>query len=269
MPYVTTTRRRGRYNVCGMAGDDEFVWRPGTWAIVMSSNTATAAARAHAVARCGSGTVCDEPAVLTQAPGVTPALAGACGTRVSVTVWFTMSAPRRPAPVNDRGQVVYRLKHPFLDGVTDVVLAPNFKQRWRAHHRSPYPGGSHLTATHRLLAPTTGAEQAPPTLAPGPQWSLSSRIPNRAAMTVKPHPRPVERARPYRRDTPPTMRIAGFFPPILAAGLHGDRLNRHRSSAEILWEEAAGSFIGGTPSKSSAAWSFCEERREERQRDRS
>ena len=41
-----------------------------------------------------------------------------------------------PLSVNDRGQVVYRLKHPFGDGTTHVVLDP---VEFMRHIRVPHP----------------------------------------------------------------------------------------------------------------------------------
>ena len=78
-----------------------------------------------------------------------------------------MRSPARPAlsnerlSVNDRGQVVYRLKHPFGDGTTHVVLDPiDFIARLAAPEvplaaraRSvPRPRG-HLTRYHGVFAP--------------------------------------------------------------------------------------------------------------------
>ena len=53
--------------------------------------------------------------------------------------------------VNDRGQVVYRLKHPFGDGTTHVVLDPmNFIARLAALIPRPR---THLTRYHGVFAP--------------------------------------------------------------------------------------------------------------------
>ena len=63
--------------------------------------------------------------------------------------------------VNDRGQVVYRLKHPFHDGTTHVVLAPiDFIARLAAPEvplaqraRSVPRPRAHLTRYHGVFAP--------------------------------------------------------------------------------------------------------------------
>ena len=53
--------------------------------------------------------------------------------------------------VNDRGQVVYRLKHPFGDGTTHVVLDPiDFIARLAALVPRPR---AHLTRYHGVFAP--------------------------------------------------------------------------------------------------------------------
>ena len=53
--------------------------------------------------------------------------------------------------VNERGQVVYRLKHPFGDGTTHVVLDPlDFIARLAALVPRPR---AHLTRYHGVFAP--------------------------------------------------------------------------------------------------------------------
>ena len=94
------------------------------------------------------------PAVLTQVLGivyraVSTFLVRRAGLRVGAGARTAVSN-ERPS-VNDRGQVVYRLKHPFRDGTTDVVLDPmNFIARLAALIPRPR---AHLTRYHGVFAP--------------------------------------------------------------------------------------------------------------------
>ena len=86
--------------------------------------------------------------------------------------------------VNDRGQVVYRLKHPFHDGTTHVVLDPmDFIARLAALVPRPR---AHLTRYHGVFAPNfshrnhivphTAHQTAPKPHSPTPPMSWMQRL---------------------------------------------------------------------------------------------
>ena len=100
--------------------------------------------------------------------------------------------------VNDRGQVVYRLKHPFGDATTHVVLDPmDFIARLAAPEvplaqraRSVPRPRAHLTRYHGVFAPNFKHRRR---VIPNPTPAASTTPAHRRSMRHKRNPRPPHR----------------------------------------------------------------------------
>ena len=104
----------------------------------------------------GSGTPPDHPCI-AQLSGFSLHAGSVCEAHERDSLERLCRYIARPAvanerlSVNDRGQVVYRLKHAFRDGTTHVVLDPiDFIARLAALVPRPR---AHLTRTHGVFAP--------------------------------------------------------------------------------------------------------------------